>query len=180
RWRSTPTSIARRFPWWFRRGRRPSQSRSSVRAITAKAFAKINLSLRIKAKRADGFHEVQTILQTIDLADRLTFRARRGPFEILCETPRVPTDRTNLVWRAAQRLWQAAGREGEPRDAVITLDKHIPMPAGLRGGSSDAAEALLALRELWKLRVGDEELVAIAAGLGSDVPYFFVGGVALG
>ena len=151
-----------------------------MRAITAKAFAKINLSLRIKAKRADGFHEVQTILQAIDLADRLTLRARRGPFEIICETPRVPTDRTNLVWRAAQRLWQAAGREGEPRDAVITLEKHIPMQAGLGGGSSDAAEALLALRELWKVRVGDEEVVAIAAGLGSDVPYFFVGGTALG
>ena len=151
-----------------------------MRAITVKAFAKINLSLRIKAKRADGFHEVQTILQAIDLADRLTFRARRGPFQIICETPHVPTDRTNLIWRAAQRLWQAAGREGEPRDAVITLEKHIPMQAGLGGGSSDAAEALLALRELWKLRVGDEELVAIAEGLGSDVPYFFVGGTALG
>ena len=92
----------------------------------------------------------------------------------------MPTDRTNLVWRAAQRLWDAAGREGEPRDAVITLDKRIPMQAGLGGGSSDAAAALLALREIWKLRVADEELVAIAAGLGSDVPYFFVGGTALG
>src|SRR4030095_3594875 len=129
RWRSTPTSIARRFPWWFRRGRRPSQSRSSVRAITAKAFAKINLGLRIKAKRADGFHDVQTILQAIDLADRLTVRARRGPFEIICETPRVPTDRTNLVWRAAQRLWQAAGREGEARGGRMTRDKHLTTAA---------------------------------------------------
>jgi len=151
-----------------------------VRAITVKAFAKINLSLRINAKRADGFHEVQTILQAIDLADRLTCRAARGPFEIACGTPRVPTDRTNLVWRAAQRLWDAAGRDGEPRDATVLLDKHIPMQAGLGGGSSDAAAALLALRELWKLRVADERLFAIAAQLGSDVPYFFVGGTALG
>ena len=151
-----------------------------MRSITVRAFAKINLSLRIKAKRADGFHDVQTILQAIDLSDRLTCEAKPGPFQIVCTTPRVPTDRTNLVWRAAQRLWDAAGRDGEPRDAVVTLDKHIPMQAGLGGGSSDAAAALLALRQVWKLRVADEELFAIAARLGSDVPYFFVGGTALG
>jgi 4-diphosphocytidyl-2-C-methyl-D-erythritol kinase len=84
------------------------------------------------------------------------------------------------VWRAAQRLWDAAGRDGEPRDALVTLEKRIPMQAGLGGGSSDAAAALLALRELWKLKVADEELFALAARLGSDVPYFFVGGTALG
>ena len=151
-----------------------------MKAITVNAFAKINLSLRVKAKRADGFHEVQTILQALDLSDRLACAARRGPFQIVCSTPRVPADRTNLVWRAAERLWDAAGRDGEPRDAVITLDKRIPMEAGLGGGSSDAAAALLALRQLWKLRVADEELFAIAARLGSDVPYFFVGGTALG
>jgi 4-diphosphocytidyl-2-C-methyl-D-erythritol kinase len=151
-----------------------------VKAITVKAFAKINLSLRINAKRADGFHEVQTILQAIDLADRLTCEPKRGPFRIVCSMPRVPADRTNLVWRAAQRLWDAAGRDGEPRDAVVTLDKRIPMQAGLGGGSSDAAAALLALRQVWKLRVADEELFAIAARLGSDVPYFFIGGTALG
>jgi 4-diphosphocytidyl-2-C-methyl-D-erythritol kinase len=151
-----------------------------VRAITVKAFAKINLSLRIRAKRADGFHEVQTILQAIELSDRLTCEATRGPFQIVCTTPRVPTDRTNLVWRAAQRLWDAAGRDGEPRDAVVTLDKQIPMQAGLGGGSSDAAAALLMLRQTWKLRVADGELSAIAAALGSDVPFFFVGGTALG
>jgi 4-diphosphocytidyl-2-C-methyl-D-erythritol kinase len=151
-----------------------------VRAITVRAFAKINLSLRIKAKRADGFHEVQTILQAIDLSDRLTCEAKRGPFQIVCTTPRVPADRTNLVWRAAQRLWEAAGRDGEPRDAVVTLDKRIPMQAGLGGGSSDAAAALPVLRQMWKLSVADEELAAIAAALGSDVPFFFVGGTGLG
>jgi 4-diphosphocytidyl-2-C-methyl-D-erythritol kinase len=151
-----------------------------VKAITAKAFAKINLGLRVKARRADGFHEVQTVLQAIDLSDRLTCEARRGPFQILCTTPGVPTDRTNLVWRAAQWLWDAAGRDGAPRDAVVTLEKHIPMQAGLGGGSSDAASALLALRQVWKLRVADEDLFAIAARLGSDVPFFFIGGTALG
>ena len=151
-----------------------------MRAITVRAFAKINLSLRIKARRDDGFHDVQTILQAIDLSDRLTCESRRGPFRILCATAGVPADRTNLVWRAARRLWDAAGRDGEPRDAVVTLQKRIPMKAGLGGGSSDAASALLALRQVWKLRVADEELFGIAARLGSDVPFFFVGGTALG
>ena len=151
-----------------------------MRAITVKASAKINLSLRVKAKRADGFHEVQTILQALDLSDRLRCEATRGPFQLLCATPGVPADRTNLIWRAAQRLWEAAGREGEPRDASVTLDKRIPTQGGLGGGSSDAAAALLALRELWRLKVADEELFTLAARLGSDVPYFFVGGTALG
>jgi 4-diphosphocytidyl-2-C-methyl-D-erythritol kinase len=151
-----------------------------VRAITVSAFAKINLSLSIKAKRGDGFHDVQTILQAIDLSDRLTCENRRGPFRILCTALGVPADRTNLIWRAAQRLWEAAGRDGEARDAVVTLEKRIPMKAGLGGGSSDAAAALLALRQVWKLRVGDETLFGIAARLGSDVPFFFVGGTALG
>jgi 4-diphosphocytidyl-2-C-methyl-D-erythritol kinase len=158
-------------------------------AVTIRAFAKINLSLRIKElpdrpdhanARADGFHEVQTILQAIDLSDRVRCEARRGPFHLVCSMPGVPTDRTNLVWQAAQRLWDAAGRKGQPRDAVVTLDKKIPMKAGLGGGSSDAAAALLGLRRVWKLRVADEELHAIGARLGSDVPYFFVGGTALG
>ena len=79
-------------------------------SVTLHAFAKINLSLRIKAARADGFHEVQTILQAVDLCDRVRCGARRGPFAIQCSTPGVPTDRTNLVWKAAQLLWTAAGR----------------------------------------------------------------------
>jgi len=148
--------------------------------IAVRAFAKINLSLRVKGTRADGFHELQTILQAIDLCDRVMCERRRGPFAIRCATSGVPTDGTNLVWKAAQRLWSAAGRRGEPRGALVTLDKHIPMEAGLGGGSSDAAAALVALRRLWALKVPDSELRAIAATLGSDVPFFLVGGTAIG
>ncbi len=145
-----------------------------------RAFAKINLSLRVAERRGDGFHEVRTIFQGIDLADRVICESRRGAFDIVCATPGVPADRTNLVWKAAQRLWDAAGREGLPRDARVTLDKRIPIKAGLGGGSSDAAAALFALRRAWKLKIADDALYAIAAKLGSDVPYFFVGGTALG
>ena len=149
-------------------------------SVTLRAFAKINLSLRITGRRADGFHDVQTILQTIDLFDRVTCEGRRGRFEIRCTRPGVPTNRANLVWKAAQRLWRAGGRDGEPKDAIVALEKRIPMQAGLGGGSSDAAAALLGLRRVWKLRVTDAELSAIASDIGSDVPYFLVGGTALG
>ena len=149
-------------------------------SVTLRAFAKINLSLRVKDERPDGFHEVQTILQSIDLFDRVTCAARRGSFAVRCNAPGVPAGPANIVWKAAQELWTAAGRVGEPRDAVVTLAKQIPVQAGLGGGSSNAAAALLGLRRLWKLRVTDERLTEIAAGLGSDVPYFLIGGTAIG
>lgn len=149
-------------------------------SVTLRAFAKINLSLRVSSARPDGFHDVRTILQAIDLFDRVTCGARRGPFQIRCDMPGVPTDRSNLVWKGAQLLWEAAGREGDARDAVVTLQKNIPMQAGLGGGSSDAAAALVGLRRVWKLRVPDEQIHALAAKLGSDVPFFLVGGTALG
>lgn len=151
-----------------------------MRSVTLRAFAKINLSLRIKDARPDGYHDVQTILQGIDLVDRLKIAARRGPFEIRCNAPGVPLDRTNLVWKAAQLLWLRAGWDGEPRDTLVTLQKNIPMQAGLGGGSSNAAAALVGLARVWKLRVPDDRMFAMAADLGSDVPYFLVGGTALG
>ena len=149
-------------------------------SITLRAFAKINLSLRVAHGPREGFHDVQTILQAISLCDRVTCETRRGPFEIRCDMAGVPTDRTNLVWKAAQLLWEAAARGGEPRDAVVTLRKKIPMKAGLGGGSSNAAATLLGLRRLWKLRLPDEQIHALAARLGSDVPFFLLGGTALG
>jgi len=149
-------------------------------SVTLRAFAKINLSLRITGARGDGFHDVQTILQSIDVFDRVRCESRRGPFEIRCDMPGVPTDRANLVWKSAQLLWNAAGRTGEPRNTIVTLTKNIPMQAGLGGGSSDAAAALLGLRRLWNVRVPDEQIHASAAKLGSDVPFFLTGGTALG
>ena len=94
--------------------------------------------------------------------------------------PGVPTDDRNLVWKAAQLLWEASGRSGEPKGAIVTLQKHIPMMAGLGGGSSDAAAALIGLRRLWKVRVSDDQVHALASRLGSDVPFFLLGGTALG
>ena len=112
-----------------------------------------------QGRRPDGYHDVRTILQGIDLVDRLKIAARRGPLEIRCNVPGVPLDRTNLVWKAAQLLWLRAGWDGEPRDTLVTLQKNIPMQAGLGGGSSNAAAALVGLARVWKLRVPDARIL---------------------
>jgi 4-diphosphocytidyl-2-C-methyl-D-erythritol kinase len=150
------------------------------RSLILQPSAKINLTLHVGPKRADGYHDLRTLLQTITLHDTLTFTARRGPFGLACRTPGVPADRTNLVWRAASALWTALGREGEPRDAHIKLDKAIPSQAGLGGGSANAAAALVGLNKLWAGGKTRRELMQIGAGLGSDVPFFLQGGTALG
>jgi len=146
--------------------------------MRVRAFAKINLSLRVLGTWADGYHELRTIFQSIALHDTLTIRAARGPFRLACDDPACPSDRTNLIWCAAERVWRAAGRRGAPRDVTVDVKKRIPMNAGLGGGSSDAAAALRAFGQLW--RVPDARLRAIGAGLGADIPYFFEGGTVLG
>lgn len=145
------------------------------------AFAKVNLDLRILGVRADGYHDLRTIFQSLALADIVTVKRRRGPFAIVCDDPRVPTDRRNLAWKAASLLWRSArlGRS-EPKDVCITLQKRIPSEAGLGGGSADAAVTLMALNRLWKLALDGPSLARIGARLGADVPFFLVGGTALG
>jgi 4-diphosphocytidyl-2-C-methyl-D-erythritol kinase len=150
------------------------------RTIRIRAHAKINLSLRVGARQADGFHPLQTVFQSLALHDTLEITPRPGPFELTCGDPGVPVDDRNLVTRAARALWSALGRAGEPRGVAVHLSKHIPMQAGLGGGSSDAASALSALARLWQPRGARADLAAVAAGLGSDVPYFLLGGTALG
>jgi 4-diphosphocytidyl-2-C-methyl-D-erythritol kinase len=146
--------------------------------MRVRAFAKINLSLRVLGTRADGYHELRTVFQSIALHDTLTIRARRGPLQLTCDDPDCPGGDTNLVWRAADRLWTASGRRGAPRDIAIDLEKRIPLRAGLGGGSSDAAAALRALARLW--RVDEARVREVGAALGADVPYFFEGGTVLG
>ena len=146
--------------------------------MRARAHAKINLSLRVLGTRADGYHELRTIFQSIALHDTLTIRRARGPFRLTCDDPTCPADDANLISKAAARLWTASGRRGLPRDVVVDLRKRIPMQAGLGGGSSDAASALLALGRLW--RVDEANVRAVGAAIGADVPYFFEGGTVLG
>jgi len=148
------------------------------RIVRVRAFAKINLSLRVLGMLADGYHELRTVFQSIALHDTLTIRRARGPFRLDCDDEGCPTDSTNLIWRAADAVWTASDRRGPPRDIRITLTKRIPIAAGLGGGSSDGAAALRALAKLW--RVGADRLPDMAASLGADVPYFLHGGTVLG
>lgn len=144
------------------------------------SFAKINLSLEVIGRRTDGYHELRTIFQSLALHDTLTFSPGRGVLRIASTDPDVPTDERNLVWKAARALWEEGGRRGEPGGIRVHLHKRIPAQAGLGGGSSNAAVTLLALNRLWKLRLPGRRLGEMAATLGADVPFFLLGGTALG
>ena len=152
----------------------------STGVLTVRAHAKINLSLRVGPRRPDGFHELRTVYQSLALHDVLQFTRRPGPFALACSSPDVPTDSSNHVFKAARAMWRALGRRGDPKDVSIVLRKRVPMQAGLGGGSSDAAAALVALSRVWAEKLPPEALREIAAALGSDVPFFLVGGTALG
>jgi 4-diphosphocytidyl-2-C-methyl-D-erythritol kinase len=145
----------------------------------ARAHAKVNLDLRVLGTRPDGYHELRTVFQTIELHDTVSCWAKRGAFALTCKTPGVPLDETNLVWRAAAALWQTLGRSGPPRDTAMSIDKAIPVQAGLGGGSADAGAALMVLARLWG-EVPVSVLRDVAAGIGADVPFFLSGGTALG
>ena len=137
--------------------------------MLVRAFAKINWSLRIVRKREDGFHDLETQFQTISLHDVLTFR-KTDRLSLTCDDPSIPVDETNLVMRAARAL-------GSP-PVAIELQKRIPAGGGLGGGSSDAAATLLALDEMFALKTPRGRLEQIALDLGSDVPFFLLGGTA--
>jgi 4-diphosphocytidyl-2-C-methyl-D-erythritol kinase len=149
-------------------------------AVRVRAHAKINLNLRVLGRREDGYHDLRTVFQTVALHDILMLSLRPGPMAIACADARVPTDSSNLVWRAADLLWRHLGRPGTVRDLAVRIEKCIPMKAGLGGGSADAAAALVGLARLWQVDVPVPELTALGRQLGADVGFFFTGGTALG
>jgi 4-diphosphocytidyl-2-C-methyl-D-erythritol kinase len=148
--------------------------------VRVRAFAKINITLRVLGIRHDGYHELRTVLQSVAVHDRLIFEPTRGAFEIAADDPACPADATNLVWRAAALVWRAAGRRGNPRGVRVTIEKRIPIRAGLGGGSSDAAAALRVLSACWDPTIEGTRLHRMAGALGADVPFFLHGGASLG
>ena len=138
------------------------------------APAKINLSFKILGRRPDGFHEIDTLMAPISLRDRLTFAYEKAPASVVefeCDDPTLPGDGDNLVVRAAELFLKAARVNAR---VTITLEKQIPHGAGLGGGSSDAATTLLGLNELLDVNLSLAELIAVAAEIGSDVPFFLL------
>ena len=141
--------------------------------IVERAYAKLNLTLEVLGKRSDGYHNLASVIQTVDLYDTLEFTEDDViTFECSDESIAGPG---NLVVRAAEALRQEAGVE---RGARIKLTKQIPVSGGLGGGSADAAAALRGLNQLWRLNLTEDELVDIGARIGSDVPFLVNGGTA--
>ncbi|AFK85770.1 MULTISPECIES: 4-(cytidine 5'-diphospho)-2-C-methyl-D-erythritol kinase [Thermoanaerobacterium] len=139
--------------------------------LKAKSYAKINLALDVKGKRDDGYHFVEMVLQSIDLYDKLEFEMC-DDIVLECERKDVPTDRSNLIIKAADLLKREFGGYG----VHIRLKKNIPVAAGLAGGSSNAAATLVALNKLWNLNIKLPVLKDLAASLGADVPFCIEGG----
>ena len=149
-------------------------------SVAVHAPAKLNLDLRILSRRNDGYHELRTLIQAISLHDTLVFTRRPGRVTVRSRTPAVPRDETNLVWDAAQILWGSLGYRGDPKGVAISITKRIPMAGGLGGGSSNAASALRGLCALWDASPSVGRLREMGARVGSDVPYFLIGGLSLG
>ncbi len=136
--------------------------------IHRRAPAKLNLYLRVVGKRPDGYHEIETLFERIDLADELTFEPA-DDLQLTCNDPQISSGEDNLVIKAARALQQHAGTT---QGAHIHLTKRIPIAAGLGGGSSDAATTLVGLNLLWKLQRDRSSLMELAGTLGSDIPFF--------
>ena len=146
--------------------------------VRVTAPAKINLHLEVLGQRADGFHELAMVMQSIDLADQLDcVNSADGLIQLSCDQPGLSCDSDNLVMRAAELLRQRSGFN--ELGAHLNLRKRIPIGAGLAGGSSDGAAALLALNILWGLGQSQDQLRAMAAELGSDMPFCLAGGLQL-
>ena len=144
-----------------------------------RACAKINRSLLVRGLRPDGYHDLETVFQSLALHDTLEFTEASEGITIACPAPGVPLDERNLVWKAAQLVWRAAGRAGEPVGRA-EITKQIPAQGGLGGGSADGAASLVGWNQLWGAGLSPDSLRGLAAGLGADVPFFLVGGTALG
>jgi 4-diphosphocytidyl-2-C-methyl-D-erythritol kinase len=148
-----------------------------TRALRARSYAKINLGLEVLGQRDDGYHELRTLFQTVDLYDDIVLRPRPRGVSVRCSHPRVPLDGSNLAVRAASELRRYARVTS---GVEISLTKRIPVGGGLGGGSSNAAAVLLGLDRMWRLGLGPAGLYPLARRLGADVPYFLLGGTALG
>ncbi len=144
--------------------------------ISLKAHAKINLSLDVLSRRADGYHTLQMIMQTIQLHDTITIEKIPSGVEILCEAPYVPNNSSNIAYKAAEAMLLQYNIQAGVK---IEVSKKIPVAAGLAGGSTDAAAVIKGMNTLFDLRIEQDELMRLGKTIGADVPYCIMGGTAL-
>ena len=148
-----------------------------MKTLIVESYGKINLALDVLYKRADGYHELNTVMQQISLKDRLIFKEIDSGIKIESKGLKIPLDGTNLVYKTWEYLKDLSGVES---GIHITIEKNIPVAAGLAGGSSNAAATLKALNQLWDLNLSLEQLMEIGVKLGADIPFCLLGGTALG
>lgn len=146
------------------------------KSLTRKAYAKINLGLDVVRRLENGYHEVRMVMQTVGIFDVLTFAETEAGIQITTDCGELPVDENNLIYKAARLLAETCGIT---KGVTIHLEKHIPIAAGMAGGSSDAAATLLGLRDLFSLELTDEQLRQLGVKVGADVPYCIMGGTAL-
>ncbi len=147
-----------------------------MKELRLNAYAKVNLTLDVLGDRPDGYHDIETVLHTVELHDSIVLREDGEGITVRCASPGVPADTQNIVYRTAQLLKETFEI---PRGVEVELKKSIPIAAGLGGGSTDAAVTLLGLAQMWKLRLSERQLMELAAKIGSDVPFFLAGGAAV-
>lgn len=141
-----------------------------------KAYAKINLGLDVVRRLDNGYHEVKMIMQTVNIYDELTFEKTEGEIILTTDSGELPLDENNLIYKAVRLMQDTYGiLEG----VKVHLQKNIPIAAGMAGGSTDAAAAMIAMKELFALEVTKEELMKLGVKIGADVPYCIMGGTAL-
>lgn len=147
-----------------------------MKEIAVKAYGKINLGLDVLYKREDGYHEINTVMQQIDLSDTLIIKEKEEGIVIKSDNMDLPLDSSNLIYKAWEKIQEKTGiRKG----IEVTVEKRIPIAAGLGGGSSNAAATLKGLNELWDLGLSEEDLREIGVEIGADVPFCITGGTAL-
>ncbi|MBE6082122.1 MAG: 4-(cytidine 5'-diphospho)-2-C-methyl-D-erythritol kinase [Tissierellaceae bacterium] len=144
--------------------------------VVLEAFGKINLYLDALWKREDGYHEIRSIMQSIDLKDTIKIRETNSGMKIDCAHPQVPLDSSNLVYKAWEKMKEISGID---KEVDITIHKRIPVAAGLAGGSADAAAVIKGLNILWDLNLKEEDLMKIGIKIGADVPFCIKGGTCL-
>lgn len=145
--------------------------------IDLQAHAKINLFLNVIGKRPDGYHEIETVFQSIELHDRIWIRKKSSGIKIICEHSDVPVDERNIAFKAASMLIESSNIN---QGVEILIDKKIPVGAGLGGGSTDAAATLVGMNRLFELGYSETELMQFGTRLGADVPFCIIGGTAIG
>lgn len=147
-----------------------------MKELTFQAAAKINLYLDILGRRSDGYHEIESIIQSVRLYDKIILRLKGREIKIRCTHPEVPLDEENTCYRAAEILLTVLGmRQG----LEIEIQKNIPIGSGLGGGSADAAATLIGMRKLFQIDIPFSDLSKLALQSGSDVPFCLIGGTAL-